>query len=205
MNRWQRIWQTTLHRTCEIFSLSLVCWAATLPILILQEHHVSLVAVFANLIVVPLATAVMVLGVTAMLLSGLSGWIAACFNNTNWLIAKTILIVLHGANSIPCQSLNVSIPSMMLPDRVTALCERSGHVIHVHLKGQDRLINTGKLAQWRAITQPYLQSQGVNRLHDLIFCGATHGKPSTTQRTSSMWTTFSPRRQFSFAWAISGF
>ena len=172
LNRWQRIRQRAIHRTCEVFSLSLACWGATLPILVLQENHVSLIAIFANLIVVPLATAVMLVGVAAMLLNGLSSWIAACFNNTNWLIAKTILIVLHGANSVPWQSLNVSIPGMMLPDRVTVLCERSGHVIHVHLKGQDRLINTGKLAQWRAITQPYLQSQGVNRLHDLIFCGA---------------------------------
>ena len=71
----------------------------------------------------------------------------------------------------------------MLPDRVTALCERSGHVIHVHLKGQDWLINTGKLAQWRAITQPYLQSQGVNRLHDLIFCDA-HAREAIDQAKS---------------------
>jgi len=169
LDRWQRIWCRVMHQTCELFSLSIVCWSATLPILIFQEHHVSLVAIFANLVVVPLATAVMLLGVVAMLLSSLSGWITSCLNNTSWLITKTILIVLHGASSIPWQSVNVSVSGLMQPDHVTALCEGSGHVIHVHLKNQDWLINTGKLSQWRAITQPYLQSQGINRLDNLIF------------------------------------
>ena len=172
LDHWQRIWCRAMHQTCELFSLSIVCWSATLPILIFQEHHVSLVAIFANLVVVPLATAVMLLGVAAMLLSSLSGWITACLNNTSWLITKTILIVLHGASLIPWQSVNVSVSGLMQPDHVTALCEGSGHVIHVHLKNQDWLINTGKLSQWRGITQPYLQSQGINRLDNLIFSDA---------------------------------
>jgi len=183
LGRWQRIWYRVMHQTCEVLSLSIVCWSATLPILILQEHHVSLVAIFANLVVVPLATAVMLLGVAAMLLSSLSGWIAACFNNTSWLITKAILIVLHGASSIPWHSVNVSVSGLMQPDRVTALCEGSGHVIHVHLKGQDWLINAGRLSQWRTITQPYLQSQGVNRLDTLIFSDA-HAREAIDQAKS---------------------
>jgi ComEC/Rec2-related protein len=183
LDRWQRIWYGAMHQTCEVFSLSIVCWSATLPILILQEHHVSLVAIFANLVVVPLATAVMLLGVAAMLVSCLSGWIAACLNNTSWLITKAILIVLHGASLIPGQSINVSVSGLMQPDRVTALCEASGRVIHVHLNGQDWLINTGKLSQWRAITQPYLQSQGINRLGTLIFSDA-HAREAMDQAKS---------------------
>jgi ComEC/Rec2-related protein len=183
LDRWQRIRYKAMHRTCEAFSLSIVCWGATFPILILREHHVSLVAIFANLVVVPLATAVMLLGVAAMLLSCLSGWMAACLNNTSWLITKAILIVLHGASLIPWQSVNVSVSGLMQPDRVTALCEGSGHVLHVHLKGQDWLINTGKLSQWRPITQPYLQSQGVNRLDTLIFSDP-HAREAVDQAKS---------------------
>jgi len=183
LDRWQRIWYRAMHQTCDVFSLSIVCWIATLPILILQEHHFSLVAIFANLVVVPLATTVMLLGVAAMLLSSLSGWTAACLNNTSWLITKAMLLVLHGATLIPWQSVNVSVSSLMQPDRVTALCEGSGQVIHVHLKGQDWLINTGKLSQWRAITQPYLQSQGVNRLDTLIFSDS-HAREAMDQAKS---------------------
>jgi ComEC/Rec2-related protein len=183
LDHWQRIWYRAMHQTCEVFSLSFVCWGATLPILILQEHHVSLIAIFANLVVVPLATAVMLLGVAAMLLSSLSRWITACLNNTSWLITKAILVILHGASLIPWQSVNVSASGLMQPDRVTALCEASGRVIHVHLKGQDWLINTGKLSQWRAITQPYLQSQGINRLGTLILSDA-HARGAVDQAKS---------------------
>jgi ComEC/Rec2-related protein len=183
LHPWQRFWHRAIRQSCEVFSLSIVCWGATLPILVLQEHHVSLVAIFANLLVVPLATTVMLLGVAVMLLSSLSGWLAACLNNTSWLITKAILIVLHGASLIPWQSLNVSVTELVQPDRVTALCERSGHVIHVHLRNQDWLINTGKLSQWRAITQPYLQSQGVNRLDTLIVSNA-HAREATDQAKS---------------------
>jgi Competence protein len=183
LDRWQRIWYRAMRRTCEAFSLSIVCWSATLPILILQEHHVSLVAIFTNLVVVPLATAVMLLGVAAMLLSSLSGWITACLNSTSWLITKAILMVLHGASLIPWQSVNVSVSSLIQPDRVTALCEGSGQVTHVHLRGQDWLINTGKLSQWRAITQPYLQSQGVNRLSTLILSDP-HAREAADQAKS---------------------
>ena len=45
-------------------------------------------------------------------------------------------------------------------------------MIHLHVKGHDWLINTGKLSQWRSLTEPYLQSQGVNRLDELILCEA---------------------------------
>jgi ComEC/Rec2-related protein len=183
LNQWQRLRYRTMHRTCEVFSLSIVCWSATLPILILREHHLSLMAIFANLVVVPLATTVMLLGVAAMPLSCLSGSIAACLNNTSWLITKVILIVLHGASLIPGQSVNISVSAMMQPDRVTALCGGSGHVIHVHLKGRDWLINTGKTSQWRAITQPYLQSQGINRLDTLIFSDP-HAREAVDQAKS---------------------
>ncbi len=183
LTRWQRIRYRATHQFCEVFSLSIICWAATLPILILREHHVSLVAIFANFVVVPLATTVMLLGVAALLLSSLSGWIAGCFNNTSWLLTKTILAVLHAASLIPGQSVNVALSGLMQPDRVTALSEGSGHVVHVHLKAQDWLINTGKLSQWRAITQPYLQSQGVNRLNTLIFSDG-HAREATDQAKS---------------------
>ena len=157
-----------MFQTCEIFSLSTVCWAATAPILIFQEHHISLVAVSTNLLVVPLATMVMLLGVTGLLAGSICKWIAVCLNNTSWLITKLILLILHTAALIPWHSMNVSPSSLLQTDRVTALSEGSDHVIHLHMRGQDWLINTGILSHWRGITEPYLQSQGVNHLDELI-------------------------------------
>jgi competence protein ComEC len=170
---WQRIWHKAVFHTCEIFSLSSVCWAATAPILIYQEHHISLVAIFANLLVVPPATAVMFLAVAGLLAGTISTSLAGCLNNTCWLITKLILLILHAATLIPCHSVNVSPSTLLQPDHVTALAEGSDHVIHLHVKGQDWLINTGKLSQWRSLTEPYLQFRGVNHLDALILCQAS--------------------------------
>ena len=105
---WQRAWHKAMLQACEIFSLSTVCWGATAPILIFQEHHISLVAIFANLLVVPLATTVMLLGVTGLLAGSISRSIAVCLNNTGWLITKLILLILHTATLLPCHCMNIS-------------------------------------------------------------------------------------------------
>ena len=181
----QRTWHTAMLHLCELFSLSTVCWGATAPVLILQEHHLSLVSIFTNLLVVPLATTVMLLGVTALLGGIVSQWIAACLNNSSWLITKLILLILHTATLVPCHSVNVAPCSLLEPDRVTALSVGSDHVLHLHFQGQNWLINTGKLSQWRSITEPYLRSQGVNRLDELILCDRAPHETELLQRVNS--------------------
>jgi competence protein ComEC len=170
--RWQRTWHQAMLHACEILSLSTVCWGATAPILIYQEHRLSLIAIFANLLVVPVATAVMFLAVAGLLAGTISSSITGCLNNTSWLLTKLILWILHAATLIPCHSVNLSPSNLLQPDHVTALAEGSDHVIHLHVKGHDWLINTGKLSQWRSLTEPYLQFRGVNRLDELVLCEA---------------------------------
>ena len=169
---WQRAWHKATLRGCEIFSLSTVCWGATAPVLILQEHQVSLVAVFANLLVVPLATSVMLLGLGGLLAGSISRSIAVCLNNSGWLITRLILAILHTATLVPGHSVNISPLALGQLDRITALSEGSDQVVHLHLKDRDWLINTGKLSQWQRLTEPYLRTQGVNRLDELIVCEA---------------------------------
>jgi competence protein ComEC len=169
---WQRTWHQAMRHTCEILSLSTVCWTATAPILICHEHHLSLVAIFANLLVVPVATTVMFLAVAGLLAGTISISIAGYLNNTSWLLTKLILWILHAATLIPCHSVNVSPANLLQPDHVTALAEGSDHVIHLHVKSRDWLINTGKLSQWRSVSEPYLQFRGVNRLDELVLCEA---------------------------------
>jgi ComEC/Rec2-related protein len=182
---WQRVWHSATFRACEVFSLSAVCWGATAPILIFQEHHLSLVAIFANLLVVPLATTVMLLGVTSLLAGSLSGPVAVYLNNTAWLITRLILAILHSATLVPWHSVNISPTALLEPNRVTALLEGSEHVIHLHLKNQDWLINTGKLSQWRSLTEPYLRAQGVNRLEKVILCGPAAHEAEILEQVNS--------------------
>jgi ComEC/Rec2-related protein len=185
LSPWQRTWHKVLLQTCETLSLSTICWAATAPILIFQEHHISLVAIFANLLVVPLATTVMLLGVTGLAAGSISRSLAICLNNTGWLITKFILLILRTAMLVPWHTMNVCPSSLLQPDRVTALSEGSDHVLHLHVKGHDWLVNTGKLSQWRSLTEPYLQSQGVNRLDELLLCGAPAQQAQVLEQANS--------------------
>jgi ComEC/Rec2-related protein len=167
----QRFCLKATQRACEALSLCIVCWAATLPILSLHEHRISLVAVLANMAVVPLASLVMLLGVAALVSGTLFGGIVVCINNTSWLITKIILTILHAAIMLPCHGVNVSPANILQNDRVTILCEASELVLHVHEKNHDWLLNTGKPSHWARITEPYLQSQGINQLDKVIVSG----------------------------------
>jgi ComEC/Rec2-related protein len=192
---WQRFFVKSAKRACEAISLCIVCWAATLPILALHEHHISLVAIFANLAVVPLASIVMLLGVCAMLSAQLCGSLAACINNTSWLITKIILLILRAAITVPCHSINVSPANLLQHDRVTILCEASEMVLHIHEKNHDWLLNTGKPSQWGRITEPYLQSQGINRIQKMVLCHPNAAQTETLERA---------RRSFEIDEIVSG-
>jgi len=153
-----------------------------LPILALHEHRISLVAVFANMAVVPLASLVMLLGVAAIVSATPFGGIVVCINNTSWLITKIILMILRAAIMLPCHAVNVSPANVCQNDRVTILCEASELVLHVHEKNHDWLVNTGKPSQWARITEPYLQSQGINRLEKVILSRSGPLRTETFER-----------------------
>ena len=178
----QRFCFKSAQRACEALSLCIVCWAATLPILALHEHRISLVAVFANMAVVPLASLVMLLGVAAIVSATPFGGIVVCINNTSWLITKIILMILRAAIMLPCHAVNVSPANVCQNDRVTILCEASELVLHVHEKNHDWLVNTGKPSQWARITEPYLQSQGINRLEKVILSRSGPLRTETFER-----------------------
>src|SRR5262249_23212111 len=151
-------------------------------ILALHEHRISLVAVFANMAVVPLASLVMLLGVAAMASAMLFSGIAVCINNASWLITKIILMILRAAMVLPCHAVNVSPASVLQKDRVTILCEASELVLHIHEQNRDWLVNTGKPSHWARITEPYLQSQGINRLDKVILSSTGPLRTETLER-----------------------
>jgi ComEC/Rec2-related protein len=174
LNPVQKIGHRIAAHGCELLSMSLVCWLATLPILILRDHRVSTVSVLANVIVVPIASIVMTLAVVTLVVAPASAWVASCFNNTSWLLTKVILFVLHAVTVIPYHSVNIGAPSP--PAYVTALYPRSGHIFHVHLDGRDLLFTGGTASSWNLVARPYLEWRGINRLNTLIVTNARRSR-----------------------------
>jgi len=182
LRSWQRIYFRFLFLFCESLSLTLVCWLATSPVLILWENHLSLVSIAANLVVVPLASVVMVLGVISMLVMPVYSGLAIYLNNTSWLITKVILFLLHGAVWLPSHSLNVAFPGALTTDSMTILSEGTSHVCHLRFADENWLLNIGTPPQWERITLPYLRFQGINQINGLIVSDIVRkqiGNPST--------------------------
>jgi len=164
----QRLYYRLLFRFCESISLSVVCWMATAPILILWENHLSIVSIGANLVVVPLATMVMILGVTSMLVMPIISSLSIYLNNTCWAITKLILILLHAAASLPGGGQNVANPSAKVTDGLAILSEGTSHVCCIRAEGKFWLLNTGTPSQWERVTLPFLRYQGVNKIESII-------------------------------------
>ncbi len=166
--RLQSVRNASVNHVCEIVSLSVICWGATAPVLLWHEHHLSTVSILANVLVVPMASLVMTLAACALVGSFLASWSVTYLNNTCWLITKIILLILRELATLPYHSLNAGTLTGINKDLITVLAEGKSHVVHIHLKNQDILLNTGTTSQWRYVTLPYLQFEGVNALHHLL-------------------------------------
>jgi competence protein ComEC len=87
--------------TWQLFAVSLAAQLGTLPFTAYYFGKVSIVSLFANLIVVPLVGVVVTVGLSGALLGILSLWIASCFSEVNELIAIVTLNFVKWAEQVP--------------------------------------------------------------------------------------------------------
>lgn len=168
VDRRQRSAQQVVRWVCDLTSVSTVCWFASLPILILAFHRVSICGLVANVVAVPLGTWILLLGVMSLLISPVSSWASICINNANWLLTKVFLWGIQVFALLPYNSVNVAFPPIQSSFMITALSVGRGSVFHLHSTSDDWLINTGTESKWRHVTEPYLQANGVNQLGTII-------------------------------------
>ncbi|MFA6467914.1 MAG: DNA internalization-related competence protein ComEC/Rec2 [Bacteroidota bacterium] len=85
----------------QLFAVSLAAQVGTLPFTAYYFEKVSIVSLFANLIVVPLVGVIVTIGLSGALLGIASMWIASCFNEVNNIIAVITLNFVKWAEQIP--------------------------------------------------------------------------------------------------------
>ncbi len=85
----------------QLFAVSLAAQIGTLPFTALYFGKVSIVSLFANLLVVPLVGLIVTIGLTGALLGTLSLWIASCFSEVNNIIAFITLRFVKWAETVP--------------------------------------------------------------------------------------------------------
>jgi competence protein ComEC len=85
----------------QLFALSLAAQIGTIPFTAYYFGKVSIVSLFANLLVVPIVGLIVTIGLTGALLGTISMWIAAMFSEVNDLLARFTLIFVKLAEQVP--------------------------------------------------------------------------------------------------------
>lgn len=150
-----------------LVAVSLAAWVGSLVPTAVYFHLISFSALGANILAVPLAFAILSLGIMAVGGGLVSVWLAGACNNANWLVVKLLLLVIQGSALIPAGhwfigSAANSTPRILLPDlhgaSCAVICEPHGVM----------MINAGRLRDAARTLLPMLEWLGVNAISELV-------------------------------------
>lgn len=190
---WQRARAGAWHLLAVALGVTLAAWVGSLAFTAGYFHLFSPAAIFANLVAVPLAFVVLALGVAALLAAGFWPWLAAIFNNANWLAAKALLAVVEFFAAVPGGHVYVELPRLGSAPaaEITVLDAGEGAAIHLRSAGRDWLLDCGSGWAYERIVLPYLRTRGVNRLDGLL---VSHGDAQHLGGALDLLDDFAPRR-----------
>jgi competence protein ComEC len=92
----------------QLFAVSLAAQIGTLPFTAFYFGKVSIVSLFANLIVVPLVGLIVTIGLSGALLGIFSMWFASCFNEVNDILTIFTLNFVKWAEQVPYAIVNTA-------------------------------------------------------------------------------------------------
>jgi competence protein ComEC len=147
--------------------------AATLttePITAIDFHQVTPVSILANLVVVPVAGLITMIGTMSVAVSLMSTTLAVLLNNANWLLARGLILFVGFLAHKPGASLNVTDLRALFsptPSFVVAPLQDSACLL-VRTRDQAWLFNTGRESPTPSTTWHLLQFYGINRLDGLV-------------------------------------
>ena len=168
----QRGWETFRRWVFGLTAVAVAAWFGSLPLMLFDFHFVSPVSPVANVVVFPVAFAVLALGVLS--LAGSVAWrtLGVWLNNANWLAAKTLLLLVRAFDAVPGGSLTISAPEywhlrppaaeLVVLDlgRARAACLRAEHA--------EWLIDAARPFEYVRGVAPCLRARGVDRLDGLL-------------------------------------
>jgi competence protein ComEC len=147
--------------------------AATLttePITAIDFHQVTPISIVANLVVVPVAGLITMVGTMSVAVSLVSTPLAALLNNANWLFARGLILFVGFLAHRPGASLNVPDLSTLaspMPSLIVAPLQDSACLL-VRTSDQTWLFNTGRESPTPSVVWHLLQFYGINQLDGLV-------------------------------------
>jgi beta-lactamase superfamily II metal-dependent hydrolase len=134
-------------------------------------HQVSLVAILANLFVVPLAGLIVVIGTLSVLAATASTTLTLLLNNANWLAVKVMLAGVLSMAHWPGASTYVadfSAWDSLHAPHVTIAQASTAQVMVLRYRGQNWLINPGSANDYRYLVDPLRKFYGINHWDGVI-------------------------------------
>jgi ComEC/Rec2-related protein len=141
----------------------------TEPITAIDFHQITPISIVANLVVVPVAGLITMVGTMSVAVSLVSTTLAGLLNNANWLFARGLILFVGFLAHKPGASLNVPdlrALSSPTPSLIIAPLQDSACLL-VRSQGQTWLFNTGRESPTPTTTWHLLQFYGINRLDGL--------------------------------------
>jgi competence protein ComEC len=158
------------HYTAALLGATIAATLVSEPITAVDFHQVTPISVLANLMVVPAAGLITVVGTLGVTFSLFTTTWAAWLNNSNWLFARLLIALVAFLARQPGASFNVPDIRTLnspLPSFVVAPVQDSACLL-LRTPGQTWLFNTGRETPARGATTHLLQFYGVNRLDGLV-------------------------------------
>jgi ComEC/Rec2-related protein len=159
-----RVWHRLIHRSAELLAVCTICWVASLPFSIWYFHRVSFSNVVANFLAVPVGTWILFTALLSILISPIASWASLYLNNTNWLFAHAFLVIVEASAAFPGQAMNVGSLPWSTAAKIVVLASGRSETFYFRQGLRSAIVNPGSASKYRRITEPFLRSEGVNRL-----------------------------------------
>jgi ComEC/Rec2-related protein len=188
----QRVQVASLAMVAAALGVTLSAWIGSLFFTAGYFHLFSLAGIGANLLAVPIAFAILALGVGALLVAPVWTTGTVWLNNANWLCAKVLVTIVRLFAEVPGGHVYVELPPLERhPECEFAVLDvGEGAGIHLRSAGRDWLLDCGHASQYGRVMLPYLRSRGVNRLDGLLL---THGDAQHIGAAPEVFADFAPR------------
>ena len=169
--RWQRWSHSCGEGLADAVSVSLAAWVGSLPLTIYYFHMVSLSALLANLVIIPLAFAIMATAVLALIGGLISAAVAAVFNNANLALIKVLLLIVQAAAVLPGSSIPIGFPDRS-PTAITIFDFADGGAVAVESEHRLWLLDCGSARNFKNTILPWMRERGRDSVDGFIL---SHG------------------------------
>ena len=168
---WQKKRHEAAGNTSSLLAVSLAAWIGSLPLTVFYFHMVSVSALAANLLVVPLSFLIMATAVLGLTGGLASATLAAVFNNANLVFTKILVFVIQAAAALPGSFLPIG-SWQTAPAALTVFDFGSGGATAIESGGRLWLVDCGSRWDFENVVTPWMRSTGHWRPDTLVL---THG------------------------------